>query len=80
MRVMPKDTEIVDSLLAATAITPFFEPVRINDELQVDAVHFGNAPTKALVELFRDRGLADVQGVHIYPVDPLPISRKELGG
>lgn len=79
MNVMPPETPIIDSLLAATAYTPVFPAVRIAKKLLVDARHFGNAPTKALVELFTHRKLADVEAVHIYAVDPLPISRKELG-
>jgi predicted acylesterase/phospholipase RssA len=77
--VLPKDNSVVDSLLAATAATPIFPAVNIDGKVLIDAVHVGNDPTKALVELFIRAGVADVASVHIYPVEPLPISREELG-
>lgn len=79
LAVIDQDNSIVDSLLAATAITPVFSPVWLDSKLYIDGITIGNSPTRALVELFDSLGLADVNAVHIYAVDPLPISREELG-
>lgn len=79
MLVIPQTESIVDSLLAAMATTPVFPPVLINNRLLIDAVDIGTTSTRALVELFRDYKLADVESVQIYAVDPLPISQSELG-
>ncbi len=79
MIVMNQETPVVDALLASTAITPVLPPVKIDNRLLIDAYRVGNAPTKALVELFKEVGLADVDAVHIYAVDPLPISQEHLG-
>lgn len=77
--VIPQTAPVVDSLLAATAVTPIFSPVRLESKLYADGVTIGNSPTTALVQLIETLGLADVSAVHIYAVDPLPISREELG-
>lgn len=77
--VVDADSPIVDSLLAATAMTPIYPPVSLNDRLYVDGTNVGNVPTKALVELLNNHGIADVKGVHIYAVDSLPVSKPVLG-
>ena len=78
MIVLPQKNSIVDNLLAATAVTPIFPAVKLNDKVLIDAVDVGNNPTKALVELFQHYGLADVNDIHIYPIEPLPVSSKTL--
>jgi len=77
--VIDADSSIVDGLLAATAMNPVYPPQPLNGRLYIDGINIGNVPTKALVELFTNEGIADVNGVHIYAVDPLPVSKEELG-
>ncbi len=72
--VLPMNAPIVDGLLAATSLTPIFEPVEVMDRLLVDGSTIGNAPMSTLVELFEIVGLADDTAVLVYPVEPLPIS------
>jgi predicted acylesterase/phospholipase RssA len=77
--VLPTETPIVDGLLAATSLTPLFEPVKVKalDRILLDGSTIGTSPMSALVKLFRIVGLADDTAVHIYPVEALPISDKE---
>jgi len=79
MVVLPESSSVVDGMLASTAATPLFPSIRIGDRVLIDAFEVGNDPTGALVELFQEHELADVEDVHIYPVDPLPVSSEELG-
>ena len=79
LEVIPNTTRVVDALLAATAVNPIYPPVIISKRPYIDAVNVGNIPTKVLVKLFDSRRLNDVKCVEIFAVDPLPISKKELG-
>ena len=79
MVVLPETCSVIDGLLASTAAVPVFPAIELSGKVLIDAVDVGNNPTKALVELFQQNGLAEVSDVHIYPVESLPISSDELG-
>lgn len=78
LEVMRPETGIVDALLAATALIPIYPPQRIRDSHHIDATNIGDVPTSALLRLLRQRKLAKIKSLHIYAVDPLPISRSTL--
>ena len=77
--VLPTETPMVDGLLAATSMTPLFEPVKVEalERILVDGATIGTSPMSALVKLFRIVGLADDTAIHIYPVEALPVSDEE---
>ena len=74
---LPGDTPVVDGLLAATAATPFVEPVTLPRESRagvtyVDASVVANEPIAALVEHLRAHVNPLSTGIYIYPITPFP--------
>jgi predicted acylesterase/phospholipase RssA len=76
--VLKADACLVDALLAATAITPFLETQCVDGKKYIDAANLGDVPTSALMQLLRSRQVADISALHIYAVDPLPVSKDTL--
>jgi len=86
--VPPPDTSVVEALLAATAVVPFFKPVELKlatcgSSLCIDAVNVANEPIPALVEYLRS--CDDVRGkvmkassIHIYAVSSIPTTTASL--
>jgi predicted acylesterase/phospholipase RssA len=79
-RVLSEREPVVDALLAATAVPPFFEAVKLEDRYYVDARIVSNEPTPPLVEELASPGVVrgGVPVVHVYPVVSLPLSRTQL--
>ncbi|HEV2296881.1 MAG TPA: patatin-like phospholipase family protein [Tepidisphaeraceae bacterium] len=81
-----RDTPVVDALLAATAVVPWFRSQRVGTgnattgvpRWCIDGVNVANEPTTAVMHLLRDRLNPDVSAVHVYPVSPLPLALPEL--
>lgn len=74
--IPPPHTSVVDALLAATAVAPFFKPIRVGTTLGkstycIDAVNVANEPTIALIDYLRDR-VKNASGVYICPVSSFP--------
>jgi len=76
--VIPQHHGIIDALMAATAFPPVFPAVKLGDCLYADAINVGNVPTRALLRLLRRNGTANIPAVHVYSVDPLPITQEKL--
>ena len=74
---------VVDAILAATAVTPLFQPpdeIEVDDGLKtrhtrcIDATNISNEPTFALIEFFRNRLDDKAKPPLVYPVSTLPLS------
>lgn len=78
LEVVPGDQPVVDALLAATAVSPLFPPKKIGDTLFVDGVNVANVPTRALLQMLRNRLNSKSKILHIYSVAPFPFSQKIL--
>jgi predicted acylesterase/phospholipase RssA len=86
--IPPPDTSVVEALLAATAVVPFFKPVELNmgrcrSSLCIDAVNVANEPIPALVDYLRNCSdlrdkVANASSVHIYAVSSIPTTRASL--
>jgi predicted acylesterase/phospholipase RssA len=68
----------VDGLMAATAASPFFPPVPIEERLYIDAANVATQTTEALMNFLRTRVREDATAVHVYSVASLPLSKAEL--
>jgi predicted acylesterase/phospholipase RssA len=91
LEVVRPDVPIVDALIAATALTPWFPPAELlrrdrsaNTVRKVLYIAGGNVtrePTHAMLKLIRERRLDDarVGELHIYSVSPFPLSTGEAG-
>ena len=77
---VPQDVKVVDGLVAASALVPFFPPKRIGYTVFVDGSNIANEPTRPLIDMLRERVNPDSTAVQLYSVVPLPLSRRELGG
>lgn len=77
---VPQDEKVVDGLLAAFALVPFFPPRRIGQTAVVDGSNIANEPTRPLIDMLRHHVNPDSTVVQLYSVVPLPLSRRELGG
>lgn len=75
LELMPDETPVVDALMAATAIVPWFEVKEIKTgvtkELYVDALSVTREPTKVVMDLLRDRAHPEATEVVVYPVSHL---------
>lgn len=80
LEVLAGSTPVVDALMVATALPPFFEAQQVNGQWYVDGALIVKEPTRALIPYLKTRVHPDAAGVHIYSVVPLPLSRPELGG
>ena len=86
MVAVADDECLVDGLLAATAVTPLFEPrlVQIRDKAGcrqaycIDAINIANEPILGIIELLRDRMSSEAGTAHVYTVSTFPISADGL--
>jgi predicted acylesterase/phospholipase RssA len=86
--VPPPDTSVVEALLAATAVVPFFKPVELELargglSLCIDAVNVANEPIPALVEYLRSCQdvrvkVTKASSIHIYAVSSIPTTTASL--
>jgi predicted acylesterase/phospholipase RssA len=79
LEVVPPETEIVEGLLAAVSVTPFFPPKKINGRLCIDGTNVTSEPMDATFKLLRGRVNKDSPVVHMYSVTPFPVSSGKLG-
>jgi len=79
LEVLDSGLSTVDGLMAATAASPLFPPVRSQGRLYVDAANVANQTTEALMNYLRDKVNEDATAVHVYNVASLPLSRRALG-
>lgn len=81
LETLAEDRPVVEALLAATAVVPFFPPQKIDGEVYVDGCNVANEPTRPLLTYLRQRVAQlhpNATVVHMYTVTPLPISQSEL--
>jgi predicted acylesterase/phospholipase RssA len=78
LQCVAPNIKVVDGLLAATAVTPFFPPQRLERRLYVDGANITREPTQSVLEMLRDRVHPDSTVAHIYAVSPLPFSKATL--
>ena len=78
--VVPTDQPVVTGLMAATAITPWFVPQKLDPEegLFVDAASIAGQPSRVLFDMLEDRKNLKSKTIHMYNVAPLPFDVKEL--
>ena len=73
--LLPRNTPVVNALLAATAVVPWFEiqPIQVEgkEEWFVDALNVSREPTQAVMTYLRDKAHPDATKVVIYPVNHL---------
>lgn len=78
LEIVPPEQPVVDGLIAAFAVVPWFPPQVLGNNLYVDGANVANVPTRALLSMLRNRINPNSRGVHIYSVVPLPFSRTHL--
>jgi len=79
LRVLSDETPVVDALLAATAMPPFFEARHCGDSWYIDGTVVANEPSRALLSYLTPLVHEDATAVHIYPASSLPLGASELG-
>jgi predicted acylesterase/phospholipase RssA len=72
------DVQVVDALLAATAVTPLFPPYPLDGKLYLDASNVANEPSRSLLTYLRDRVNPAASALHLYSVRSLPFSLRSL--
>ena len=83
LEVLDGEVPLVDTLKAATAIVPYLPAVKIGDGWYIDGVNVSNQPISPLLDYLRSEYLADaehprwqqIEGVDVYPVSALPITK-----
>lgn len=75
---VPPEAKVVDGLLAACAVSPFFPPVAVLDKLLIDAANVTVEATRGLLHLLRPRVNPESTVVHLYSVSALPFSSPAL--
>lgn len=78
VEIVPPDAKVVDGLLAATAVSPFFPPVAVRDKLFIDGANVAVEATRGLLHLLRERVNPKSTAVELYSVSPLPFSSPAL--
>jgi predicted acylesterase/phospholipase RssA len=78
LRPLDPQRAIVDGLLAANAVLPFFRALPHADDYQVDGINISNEPTTAVRQLLRDRIHPHAPAAYIYPVSSLPIENNQI--
>jgi predicted acylesterase/phospholipase RssA len=78
VEVVPRETKLVDGLLAATAVSPLFPPVQIGRRLFMDGANVSFEATRGLLHLLRGRVNPKSTTVQLYSVGALPFSRSSV--
>ena len=78
IEVVPGETKVVDGLLAATAVTPFFPPIPVKDKLLIDGANIATEAMRGAIELLKERANENSTVVELYSVSHLPFSTPAL--
>lgn len=78
VQVLPDQTPVVDALLAATAVTPYLPPCRIEDRLFLDASNLANEPTGAALDYLKRVAHPKASAAYLYSVTHLPLTARSL--
>jgi predicted acylesterase/phospholipase RssA len=79
LTVLDAETPVVEALLAATAMPPFFEARNCGNSWYIDGTVVANEPSRALLSYLTPLVHEDSTAVHIYPASSLPLGASELG-
>jgi predicted acylesterase/phospholipase RssA len=77
--VVPPEIDVIEGLLAAISVTPFFPPKMLNGRLYIDGTNVTSDPMDATFKLLRGRIHPETPVVHMYSVTPFPVSSGKLG-
>jgi len=78
---------VVDALVAATSVVPFFRVQQLHGEFYIDGVNVANEPTYAIMRLLQklksgtdeEIRMADrISSIEIYAVSPVPLTKAKL--